>query len=138
MIRGKFYDLEYQIEPVHFLSVQLWKRLWLGAQTRQSAKLFSCRHKWDSPNASPAGECPPPPLVPEGGANSLAREGVGESQFRRGDRHCGTLYLRTYFVVRFFRKKGDIRDFKFDNEVLQERQNDRKRNYTVGIYRIKK
>jgi hypothetical protein len=35
--------------------------------------------------------CPPPPLVPGGGAHSLAREGVGESQFRRGDIHCGTL-----------------------------------------------
>ncbi len=41
-------------------------------------------------------------------------------------------------MVRFFRKEGDIRDFKFDNEVLQEGQNDRKRDYTVGIYRIKK
>ncbi len=27
------------------------------------------------------------------GARSLAREGVEESQFRRGDIHCGTLYL---------------------------------------------
>ncbi len=33
-----------------------------------------------------------PPLVPGGGANSLAREGVGESQLRRGDIHYGTLY----------------------------------------------
>jgi hypothetical protein len=35
-----------------------------------------------------------PPLVPGRGAHSLAREGVGESQFRRGDIHCGgTLYI---------------------------------------------
>jgi hypothetical protein len=34
-----------------------------------------------------------PPLVPGGGAHSLVREGVGESQFRRGDIHCGTLYI---------------------------------------------
>ncbi len=36
---------------------------------------------------------PPPPPVLGGGAHSLAREGLGESQFRRGDIHCGTLYL---------------------------------------------
>ncbi len=52
---------------------------------------FSSRRNWDSPNPSPAGECVPPLLG--GGANSLAREGLGESQFRRGDIHCGTLYI---------------------------------------------
>ncbi len=62
-------------------------------QSRQSAKLFSSRRNWDSPNPSSAGECAPPPLVPGGGAHSLARKGVGESQFRRGDIHCGTLYI---------------------------------------------
>jgi hypothetical protein len=41
----------------------------------------------------------PPLLVPGGGAHSLAREGVGESQFRRGDIHCGTL-IYMYFVGR--------------------------------------
>jgi hypothetical protein len=35
--------------------------------------------------------CPSPVLG--GGAHSLAREGLGESQFRRGDIHCGTLYI---------------------------------------------
>jgi hypothetical protein len=35
----------------------------------------------------------PHPPVLGGGAHSLAREGLGESQFRRGDRHCGTLYI---------------------------------------------
>jgi hypothetical protein len=38
----------------------------------------------------------PPPLVPVGGAHSLAREGVGESQFLRGDIHCGTLYMYVF------------------------------------------
>ncbi len=33
--------------------------------------------------------CPPPPLVP--GGHTRLREGVGGSQFGRGDRHCGTL-----------------------------------------------
>ncbi len=56
---------------------------------------FSSRRNWDSPNPSPAGECSPLPLVPGGGAHSLATEegGGGESQFRRGDIHCGTLYM---------------------------------------------
>jgi hypothetical protein len=55
----------------------------LTAQSRQSAKLFSSRRNWDSPNPLPAGECAPPPLVPGGEAYSQAREGVEESQFRR-------------------------------------------------------
>jgi hypothetical protein len=57
---------------------------------------FSSRRNWDSPNPSPAGECAPPPPVLGGGAHWLAREGLGESQFRRGDIHCG---IYTYFVV---------------------------------------
>jgi hypothetical protein len=57
---------------------------------------FSSRKNWDSPNPSPAGECPP---TDSGGrAHSLAREGLGEPQFRRGDIHCGTLYIYVYFV----------------------------------------
>jgi hypothetical protein len=46
------------------------------------------------PIPHPAGECvlPPPPVL-GGGAHSLAREGFGESQFRRGDIHSGTLYI---------------------------------------------
>ncbi len=62
---------------------------------------FSSRWYWDSPNPSPAGECAPPPLVPGGVAHSLAREGVGESQFRRGDTHvhCGTLYMYVHCAV---------------------------------------
>ncbi len=41
--------------------------------------------------------CPPPVLG--AGAHSLAREGFGESQFRRGDIHCGTHYIYVYFVI---------------------------------------
>jgi hypothetical protein len=36
---------------------------------------------------------PPPPFGSGGGAHSLAKEGVGESQFRRGDMHYSTLYI---------------------------------------------
>jgi hypothetical protein len=37
----------------------------------------------------------PQPLTPVlgGGTHSLAREGLGEPQFRRRDIHCGTLYV---------------------------------------------
>jgi hypothetical protein len=42
---------------------------------------------------------PPPPPVLGGGAHSLAREGLGESQFRREDIHCGTLYIYVLCVL---------------------------------------
>jgi hypothetical protein len=45
---------------------------------------FSSRWSWDSPNPSPAGECAPP-SIRGGGAHSLAREGLRESQFQWGD-----------------------------------------------------
>ncbi len=55
---------------------------------------FSSRRNWDSP-PSPLGVCAPPPWFGGGGTHSLAGEGLGmgESQFRRGDIHCGTLYV---------------------------------------------
>jgi hypothetical protein len=58
---------------------------------------FSSRRNWDSPTPSPAGECVSAPLVRGGGTHSLAGEGVGGSQFRRGDRQCGTTVCM-YFV----------------------------------------
>ncbi len=68
-------------------------------QSRQSAIRFSSRWNWDSPTPLAAGECVPPPFGPGGRAHSLAAKGVGESQFQRGDRHCGALYIYKYFVV---------------------------------------
>ncbi len=62
---------------------------------------FYSRRNWDSPIPSPAGECAPHPLVQgwEAHSHSLAGEGLGESQFRRGDIHCGTLYsVHTVYV----------------------------------------
>jgi hypothetical protein len=50
---------------------------------------FSSRRNWDSSYPSTAGECAPCPPVLGGGEHSLAREGLGESQFRRGDMHRG-------------------------------------------------
>ncbi len=68
------------------------------AQSRQSAKLFSSRRNWDSPNPSPAGECAPPPRV----------WGEGHTRWRERNWECpnsdeGTdtvvLFIHTYFVV---------------------------------------
>jgi hypothetical protein len=67
-------------------------------QSRQSAKRFSSRWNWDSPTPLVAGECAPPPIGRGGKALSLAAKGVGESQFQRGDIHCGALYIYKYFV----------------------------------------
>ncbi len=61
-------------------------------QSRQSAKRFLQSLKLGLPQPLTRMRVCPPPLIPGGGAHSLAREGVGESQFRRGDIHCGTLY----------------------------------------------
>ncbi len=55
--------------------------------------VFSCRRNWDYPTPLAAGECAPLPFGLGGGrAHSLAGEGLEESQFRRGDIHCGALY----------------------------------------------
>jgi hypothetical protein len=61
---------------------------------RQSAKLFSSRRNWTPPTPYAQARMSPPPPVPGGGAHSLARAGVGESQFQRGVIwviHFGTL-----------------------------------------------
>ncbi len=53
---------------------------------------FSSRGIGTPPTPHPPASVPPHPGT-GGGAHSLAREGLGESQFRRGDIHCGTLYI---------------------------------------------
>ncbi len=68
------------------------------AQSRQSGRLFLQSSEMGSPTPSPAGECVPHSFGGGGGGggggtHSLAGEGVGESPFRRGDRHCGILGL---------------------------------------------
>ncbi len=59
---------------------------------------FSSLRNWDSPNPSPAGECGPS----RGRAHSLAREVVGESQFRRRDIHRGTVYIYVLCDLLYF------------------------------------
>jgi hypothetical protein len=56
---------------------------------RQIAKLFLQSSELGLQQAS----VPPHPLVQGGWAHSLAGEGLGDSQFRRGDIHRGTLYI---------------------------------------------
>ncbi len=78
---------------------------------------FSSRRNCDSPmHPSPAGECAPPPFGSGmGGTLALAGEGLGKSQFRRGDIHCGTLYtVCRYFVWNciFSPSKGSILDLR--------------------------
>ncbi len=61
-----------------------------GSQSRQSDQLLL--------QSSELG--PPPPPVLGGVAHSLAREGLGESQFRRGYiQYTVVLFLYTYFVI---------------------------------------
>jgi hypothetical protein len=50
-------------------------------QSRQSAKLFSSRRNWDSPNPSPAGECAPPPRFWRGGGAAPIKGIVRETEF---------------------------------------------------------
>jgi hypothetical protein len=59
--------------------------------SRQSAKLFLKSSELGVPQ--PLTRRRVCPLGSGGGAHSLVREGLGESQFRLGDIHCGTLYL---------------------------------------------
>jgi hypothetical protein len=70
----------------------------MATQSRQSANLFLKSSELGLPQPLTRRRVPPLPPVLGGGAPSLAREGLGESQFRRGDIHCGTLYIYTYFV----------------------------------------
>ncbi len=63
-------------------------------QSRRSGKRFLQSSELGLPHPTPlaAGECAFLPFGP-GGAHSLAGEGLREYQFRRGDIHCGALYI---------------------------------------------
>jgi hypothetical protein len=77
------------------------------AQSRQSAKLFlQSSENEHPPNPHPPPNLPPPPrvwgggdthLFLGGGEHSLARKGLGESQFRRGA-YTVVLFIGKYFV----------------------------------------
>ena len=78
--------------------------------------IFSSRWNWESPNPSPARECaPPPPLLVPGGRGTLAGW-VGESQFRLGDIHRGTLYM--YVICGFIQKFLLVRFILFGSLLI--------------------
>ncbi len=65
-----------------------------GAQSRQSAKLFSGRLNWDSPNPSHASECAPPPLGSGGRGTHAGERGGGRVPIpTRGHRLWYSLYI---------------------------------------------
>jgi hypothetical protein len=68
---------------------------------------FSSSRNWDYPNPSPAGEYAPSPLILGGGAHSVPRKGVGESQFRRLEKRLSTLPTLCSYPFR----RGDIHYF---------------------------
>jgi hypothetical protein len=72
-------------------------------QSRQNAKLFLQSSELGLPQPLTPRECAPPRSG--GGAHSLTREGVGESQFQRGDILCGTLFMCMYFVTKSMHPK---------------------------------
>jgi hypothetical protein len=70
------------------------------AQSRQSAKLFLQSSELGLPQPLTRRLVRPPGTG--GGAHSLAREGMGESQFRRRDIHCGTLDIYVLCDIRAY------------------------------------
>jgi hypothetical protein len=72
-------------------------------QSRQSAKLFlqNFRRNFVTPPL-PHPQCPRFGSGQGAHSHSLGGEGVGESQFRGGDLHCGTFYILyryMYFIT---------------------------------------
>ncbi len=70
-----------------------------GAQSRQSAKLFSSRRDWDSPNPSPAGECAPPPFWSRGKGHTRWRKRGWESPNSGEGTYTLVLCMYMYFVI---------------------------------------
>jgi hypothetical protein len=70
----------------------------LHARSRQSAKLFLQSSELGTPHPHPQVSLPSPPLVPGWATHSLPGKGW---EFRRGDRHCGTLgiYVLCAFMI---------------------------------------
>jgi hypothetical protein len=67
-------------------------------QSRQSAKRFLKSSELGLPQPLTCRRVCPPPYGLGGGHICWREKGLGESQFRREDIHCGTLYI-LYFVT---------------------------------------
>ncbi len=98
------------------------KLITLNHRVDRVLSFFSSRRYWDSPPPARRRVCPPPPhpLVQEGRAHSLAEEGLWESQFRRGDIHCGILYIYSKYWIMFWPRKNLVTRFLYlnRNEVV--------------------
>ncbi len=84
---------------------------WFNPHSRQSAKPFLQSSELGLPQPLTPGESVPPPVL-VGGARSLAREGLGESLFRRGDTRCGTLYIYVLVLCVYTPQFSGARIFK--------------------------
>jgi hypothetical protein len=90
--------LRYEEERMVKVNNALYTRLASpppATQSRQSAKFFSSRRNWDSPNPSPAGECAPPRFWGEG--HTRWRERGWESP--NSDEGTYTVALFIYSIV---------------------------------------
>ncbi len=77
---------------------------WIYHRVYRVPSFLSSRPNWDSLAPSPAGECVPPSFGSRGGGtHSLA----GPSQFRRRDRHSGTLGIYVLCGI-YCTQKDDI------------------------------
>ncbi len=65
----------------------------------KSTTVYAPRRNWDSPQPPTRRVVCPSPLFLGGGEHSLARKGLGESQFRRGA-YTVVLFICTYFVYK--------------------------------------
>jgi hypothetical protein len=84
--------------PPQQYKVYLLRSNGCSPQSRQSAKRFSSRWNWDSPNPLAAGECAPPPFGPGGGHTRLRLKGWGSPNSNEGT-YIVVLYICKYFVV---------------------------------------
>jgi hypothetical protein len=75
----------------------------------------SSRRNWESPNPPPSVL---PPLVPGGGAHSLAREGMGESPFQRRNIHRGTLHIYVLCAITLPQADPPIAPWLANNKLI--------------------
>jgi hypothetical protein len=91
-----FFSLNYQnlVFSKILACILRWQRLWKKHWSRHGDRASKIPafspvvQNGTPPPPHPHGECVPPTFDSGGGTHSLAEEGVGVSQFGRGDWHC--------------------------------------------------